>query len=740
MRRHDAKEAKTVPLWALIVPFLGVANLSLFFQHPVTWALTLGFFLFVPGYLILRRMHYTPESRWEAASYHLGISLLFLLSVGLVVNSLHYIGIDRPLSPIPIFVALDIGVIGALLLNRGGRVSFSLPPFRTSELMWVIGLTMLPVIAAGGAIRLNNGADNSWTMVLFALIGILFLVLLWRRKLQAFYPYFLLMAALAVLFSVSLRGWGITGHDIQREYYVFEMTMQHGFWDITAFRDTYNACLSITILPTMFAKMTAIADPYIFKVVFQIIFAFAILPIYFFIKRLGTTRQALMGSFLFITFPTFLNDMPMLNRQEISFVFFSLLMLMAFTNMPRKQKKFLTIFFLIGSILSHYSSSYIILGVIIGAWIIYFILSKIRQQKTDERLTFIFPTLNVTIIIVAFLSIFLWNSQITETTGGLRKTLDKTVGGLFDKAGAQAADVGYSLLGGTKADPKTLLQTHTQEETQGLVSVEPVKEQTVPLTPIGSILNPLINMKSLHTNLRGLAAKFFQLMLVLGCIVLFISYWRKPSQANKYLLALSAASLVLLIAQTLLPQLSVDYGTLRLFQQLLVILGLPIIIGILAVFRMLPWFKKHMYAWTGIVVVILFWHLSGFLPQLTGGYTPQLALQNGGFYYNAYYIDDAETKAAQWLDKNGDGTTAVAVDTYAKLRLAQTHLINAEVTSPYTPSERAYTYKDRVNKVQGVYLVNINSTLYYYRVERHAALENILYANDHSEVGKLVKK
>ena len=55
--------------------------------------------------------------------------------------------------------------------------------------------------------------------------------------------------ALAMLLMTSLRGWYVTGHDIQDEYRVFELTKSHGEWNMTFDRDGYNTCLALQSCP-----------------------------------------------------------------------------------------------------------------------------------------------------------------------------------------------------------------------------------------------------------------------------------------------------------------------------------------------------------------------------------------------------------------------------------------------------------------------------------------------------------
>ena len=71
----------------------------------------------------------------------------------------------------------------------------------------------------------------------------------------------------------SLRGRYTTGHDVQHEYYVFELAHANWHWSIADLNDPYNACLSITILPVMLAGLLHVSDVMIYKLLFQLVFA-----------------------------------------------------------------------------------------------------------------------------------------------------------------------------------------------------------------------------------------------------------------------------------------------------------------------------------------------------------------------------------------------------------------------------------------------------------------------------------
>lgn len=733
----------TLPCWLIFGFGLLIANLAYFLPAPFGWPLTLSYFLFAPGYLSLQFIARQSWSRWETLSFSLGLSILFLMVVGLTLNSLGYAGLTPPLTPLSIFIALDIAVAPLLIANR--RLSLTLPISLPSlRVTWrrVFGgmLLLLPFISAAGAIRLNNGAANSFTLVLFAVIAVVFVVLMVRAKtMQRYYPAALFLFALSILLSVSLRGWDITGHDIQREFNVFQLTMQQGMWDIAAFRDPYNACLSITLLPAMLAHMTGIPDAYIFKVVFQFIAAFAVIPAYFFVRRLHGPRDALLAGFIFLLFPTFLNDMAMLNRQEIAFLFFGLIMLLMLLAVSYRRMQILTVLLLVGLTLSHYSSSYIMIGLMLAAWCVNFIAARVTKPKYASDNINAFPIMTLPIIFFAGIFVFTWNDQITQTTRGLNATISKTFSGLSGDSKQQASDVSYSLFGGAQLSPQEILDEHTKDETGNDVKLTVVEQPTLPATPLGNFLGGSETLETIHGFIRGGIAKLLQVLIIIGCVIL---WWRikqhRHGKYDLYVLSLCAGSTLLLAALTVLPQLSVDYGVLRLFQQLLFILALPIIAAIVWLGSFLTSRIGAIYASSAVFLALIFLHTSGFIPQLTGGYSPQLSLNNSGFYYDAYYVTADERQSAAWLSRHADekkhpGTSA-AIDIYGLLRLPDDERV--AVTSPYTPSTRAYTYH---YKHPDSFIININSNLYYYTVTRHNAREDVLYANSTSHVGKLTE-
>lgn len=718
----------------VIMSWLALVNGMYFWHSLIGLVVTLSFFLFVPGMLILGLLDLPDSFRPYRKSFALGLSLLFLILVGLLVNELAVFGVKAPLSTLYIFIVLDVVTLILLGLNlKKNRIKtinfiFRLPKLSLEEFVVASLAVLMPVLAIFGAIRLNNGGNAVLTLILLGLIPGLFLWLIFRPKLERINPFVIFLAAAAVLLAVSMRGLYLTGHDVQSEFYVFNLVLHHKHWSMADYRNPYNACMSITVLPTVIAKITHLSPLYIYKVLFQLIFAFGMLPVYYFMKRLGGPRTALMGVLVFISFPTFLVEMPYLCRQEIAFIFFGLVILLTFTNMKRQPKTILTVLLLAGLILSHYSSSYVTLGVVFFAWIFYKILAKLTKIPSNDP--FAIPLLSIPVILIALLFTFLWNTQITTSSAGLKNTLTQSFQGIIDHSSARSITGSYSLFAPATQSPPLLLDEFAGNDFD---QVRYVADPTSPVTNLGMTISHIVRPGRLNGALRTFSAKVLQVLMLFGIAILFFRQLKKRSRQDVYFLALAFATVLLLASQTLLPQLSIDYGAQRFFQQALIILGLPIVVAAEFSLGFLPRAKEAIIP---AFFVLLFLSLSGFIPQLTGGYRPQLALNNSGSDFDNFYIHGSELDSARWLLANRDPKAPVDMDRYSKLRFIQATHSNQLNPDPIKGYRRgAYVYLNYGNIHDGYYHALANGTILTYRLNFNVYnFKNIIYSNGGSSV------
>ena len=193
------------------------------------------------------------------------------------------------------------------------------------------------------------------------------------------------------------------------------------------FHDAYNACLSITILPTEIVRLTNVAAPYVYKVFFQIIFGLCPVIVYALSRRCWSRFISILAAIYFASFPTFINDMPFLNRQEVGMLFAGVAILAITSTLWRRRDRLIVMFgAAIGLDLSHYSTMYIFVATVLMAWIASLVLRifRLRWPASQQRLRDNAPTTALTLLrigpVMALVAILvLWQGVITQTAGNV---------------------------------------------------------------------------------------------------------------------------------------------------------------------------------------------------------------------------------------------------------------------------------------------------------------------------------
>lgn len=644
----------------------------------------IGFWFLVvyPVYLLYTTSVWRGSSNAERLGYSLTATLLLLMLGGLGVNTfLPLVGEQRPLDPIPVVILGDALIMALYLFRRQNPAKLAwraqIETIRPTESRLLVGAVFCVAFAVFGANRLNNGAGGQVSLI--ALAGIvLTLLLLLRRRTQVrdgITSATLYLLSLALLLMTSLRGWFVTGHDIQTEYRVFQLTAAHARWNISDFHNAYNACLSITILPTELAQIVRVDNPYIYKVFFQLIFAACPVLVYAIARRYWSQSTAVLAAIYFVGFPTFINDMPFLNRQEIAFLFLCVAILLV-TNIEwnQRHKRIALLITSLGVELSHYSTMYLFLGTLLTAWLASHAsaLSPLRWRRTTgparvKKLPWGVTTRTVgisSIVMVATIA-FAWGDLATQTTAGALTDAESAITGLVGHSGSvRSGDVSYGLLAGKAANPQAVLNDYRLQILQERAGPDaasyvpasvvaryktPVVNGTpaLPLTGAGSLLADIgVPVAGLNSLIRQAAAKGEQVFVGIGLITfLVMRRSRRPASREFYYLCVGSTAMLAII--TVLPNLSTDYGVLRAFQEALILVAPVLVSGSLTA---LSWLGQVWALRAAAAVCIgIFVSTSGMLPQVTGGYPAQLSLSNSGYYYNIYYMRPQEEAAVSWL-------------------------------------------------------------------------------------------
>jgi len=180
----------------------------MFFNIP-TARQVIGFiyFTFVPGFIILKLLKLNEFNWVETLLFSVGLSIAFLMVVGLLINEIGFLfGISKPLSLMPLVMTFSSFIlIGGLLVylkSENANVcnihSLEFSPF-------ALLFACLPILSIVGAMWVNVHGNNVMLLFMIIAISLLFTMGILSEKLlpSNFYPFALLMIAIAVLFTLQ---------------------------------------------------------------------------------------------------------------------------------------------------------------------------------------------------------------------------------------------------------------------------------------------------------------------------------------------------------------------------------------------------------------------------------------------------------------------------------------------------------------------------------------------------------
>jgi hypothetical protein len=217
----------------------------------------------------------------------------------------------------------------------------------------------------------------------------------------------------------------------------------------------------------------------------------------------------------------------------------------------------------------------------------------------------------------------------------------------------------------------------------------------LPVTTVGSALRDVgVAPSSLNSLVRRATVALFEVGGLVGLVVLW-RRWRRGDRRGGRVAVLGAAGFALLVTAVALPQVSVDYGTLRMYQQALVIVAPAVVATLLWLARPLPVRVRDLVPI--VVVAGCLATTTGLLPQVTGGYPPQLSLNDAGPYYRAFYASGADVAAVDWIDQHLARDTSIVADSSGTATLRADGRDPVEGLGPGTVRLDAYVLVDVVD-------------------------------------------
>lgn len=690
--------------WAVFV----VGALTAWNPFGVITVLGFGFVCFVPGYLTLIALATTDRiDRTGRVILAVGLSILALMLVGLAGNTLlPLFGITTPLNTeyvVWLFTTLVFALF-VFTFPSLTTIRLTIPSraaLRRATVLLAPGSFVL--FAVVGALRLNNG-ESAWvTMVL--LVAMSAWVLWFARTADRIRPGYVTVIlygmSLALLLMTSLRGWFIAGHDIQREFYVFTLARSLGAWSPDAYIDAYNTCLSITILPTLFANMLHVPDAYVFKVLFQVLFATTPVIVFLLARNWFSVRYAVLASVLFMAFPTFMQDMPYMGRQEIAFLFFGLMLYTLFeVRMTIAVRRTLFVLFGIGVVLSHYSTTYMVLFIFLSAASLSAVLRillarthwfaslrhtsglQVTSGDVAERRESLISLPVVAILIAAAVS---WSLLVTGSGGHVRTVAGEvwqTVANGFQDS-SRSVDVLMFFSFDRQYPDRTIEEYITGKvdptraehperfyyatSTYADFPLTTLTAEQLPRTWFGSLSAGPLSVASVVTFMGQLLMKLLQVALLVG-VAYAVFRVATVHRIDLDFFVLGVSVLIFIALCMALPLLSIEYGVLRAMQQAFFVLAPFLVLGMVVVAR---GFERLFAYWCRFVTpgacpqgvpacavdtvpvvltAVFLLYATGGMTQLVGANIPTVHLNNTGDDYMHYITLDTEHAAIAWLE------------------------------------------------------------------------------------------
>lgn len=717
------------------------------------------FLITIPGLLIMLMLRIRKIGFWEYLVYTIGLSVTFLMFGGLFVNwTLPLIGINKPLSLIPLIISLDIFLIIFWLIayNRNKEISFDIKLQELDGLnkIFLIIPIIFPILSIFGAIILNNHGPNYVTMFMLGGIAIyVFFIILFRKKLNKnIYPWAIIMLSISLLLMYSLRSWHILGWDINQEYLVFTLTNSAKYWSQYALSSAYNSCISITILPTIFASFTKINNEYIYKLIFPILFSIVPLIIYLSTKKFLSEGYAFLTSFFFISQPWFIAQMPALARQEIAFIFLALILLLIFNHeLNESIKAFLYIIIGTSIILSHYSTTYVWLATMV----IYYILGRLLKIIFLKNLKLFFSFKHILLIILVT---FLWQFQLNVPPNNLGGVLSTTIYDISNIFSKDSITSGFNRLtfknlninNDQNVSNNYLTMTREYKNKALILYPESTYRDYSPSAVFSEKLKSQVPIEisiDIFNLLKVIKLILVVILPIIGIFHLFKKHFYKKNKnrdisnlknsiGNYILISISILPLIVLLL--FLPSVQSEYNLTRMYLQgLLSFSFLTVLGGCYLLYKLR--LNKISYFILGLTLILFFLSSTGLVSQLIGG-NPLLPLNNFGEEYDNCYTTQLEVKSAEWLANKREGNSMIYADVLAGLRLTSyAYIIDYTFDIlPSTIDTRSYVYLSQTNVEKGkVYKrYNIGLLAYDTPIEFLNSNKNLIYNNGGPEVFK----
>jgi len=590
-----------------------------------------------------------------------GSTLCILLMVGLLINTLFVsLGVTKVFSVdiiLPV-VNATLGVLLALTFSFQKRGSYTVETrgflFSCGERKYLIIPFIALAMSVFGTYVMNTYQNNFLLCTLILLVGAYIAYICFRldHLPENLVCVILYLLSLSLILLLALRTNHVIGIDVHKEYHLFNLLVESGTWAIMG-GSRLNACLSITILPLFIQSLSGVQPEFLFKVLYPLIYAVAPTCVFFLAKKYLNNTYAFLAACFFMSQFNFLWTTANA-RTNMAILAFLLILLVIFDNTIRLSlKKLFFILFIFLLVTSHYSTTYIIYGIVFAMYVLMEVLNRkfqVRSKKVDILILLFFSAL-----------IFFWYSQVVTGTytGGIS---------FVEEVATQMSDL-FSL-DARGGDVQMLLGQNLASKSVPEIFNFVITWVTFLMIGIGVMAvcgmyksELAINASiSEHRNSRlGFTSKI---------------------DIEFFILALCCS--FLLVITILLPYIAVGYGVDRIYavattvlSSFFVIGGIAIIQGIRSIYNITKAEEKSdshgqnkllTYGFILLVLLLYFICSSGIIFNLFG-VSKTIALDNEGPVFDKMNVYDRDQASAFWLGQHSRIDSTVSTDHFGLLRL-----------------------------------------------------------------------
>jgi uncharacterized membrane protein len=670
------------------------------------WAADVVLVLFaftVPGVLALRLLRVPAGSLHRYPIYVPAAALFVLMASGLACDLLGpLIGISKPLHGEATAIAALIVCAGLWLVNvRAPAHMYGSWGALFSRPGLLVPLA-LPLASGAGALLLTNGhGDTVARAAAVATVLVLVFGLLRANKADGAQTAMILFAcALAAEWAFSLRSQSVIGFDIDSEIYIAQHTQALGIWHFSHPGDAYGAMLSLTVLPSLLSALTGCAPLIAFKLLYPVLTALLPVSVFLVAQRIMSRRFAAVAASVLLVQNYFFQGLPGLARQEIAMVFFAALVATLLDrSLSRRAQLRIGVMLALGLVVSHYSSTYLAISVLVVAAVLQ---ALVPWRRGLPR----FPPATVCALVVLAAGAGLWYGALTHSGTELSQFVTSLEHqGLALLPNSKGGAVNSYLNGneGAAVGAAAFTQASVRAYHLSAPYLHPLPAASDPRYAIhaAAVPYPPLRLPGANKALSLLFTLFSELILVLGVLgSLIMIFGRRHSLAVRQIGILALATVAFLAFIRFSGTAAAFYNQTRALLQCLLILSIPI--GWVAE-QIVDRLRGVRPAAAGLIAVglgLIFAYEVGVTAIAVGGGT-SLNLSARGEDYERQYMTPAELAGATWVESKSP-RTIIQSDRYGQLRLfAATGRGVLTTVVPQTIDRGAWVYGTRTNIVLG---------------------------------------